>query len=225
MVVAIVGLDQQRIDAAGRLQRGETGKTHLRQKRRIGVDQPVEPIQQHADRQQIDQRKFLMCVGGRWWLFGGGDRRLARFGRQRVLRQFAFGAVALQPRRQLPGQLVEGVVLNRGQHQGAVVIGRPERQHVMRSIQGHVRDSGGNERCRGKRRRALEGGGARRHGGPRVIGGQHAIGGQRLRHRDGSLIVAEPQRRQLVERFQIAAHAEAAIAEIAAIAILRRQPG
>ena len=45
------GLDIERVEAAGLLQRMQARIAHALEKRRIGIEQPVEPVDQDADRQ------------------------------------------------------------------------------------------------------------------------------------------------------------------------------
>ena len=54
--VGHTGFDIERVEAAGIFQRMQARIAHLRQEGRVGVEQPVEPVDQDADRQQIEQR-------------------------------------------------------------------------------------------------------------------------------------------------------------------------
>ena len=49
------GLDIERVETAGLLQRMQARIAHAREKRRVGIEQPVEPVDQDADRQEIEQ--------------------------------------------------------------------------------------------------------------------------------------------------------------------------
>lgn len=59
------GFDDQRIEAAGLGQRMKVVVSGGRKKRLVGVDQPVEPIHQHADREAIEQLRILRGIGAR----------------------------------------------------------------------------------------------------------------------------------------------------------------
>ena len=126
---------------------------HPLEKRSVAIEQPVKPIDQDAHREQIEQRlvapglaarrrlrrrqPFGRCAGlfgslvhGR--LFGG------RFGRVGCRRRRGGAAVfAVEPRRQLPGEFVEGAVFNRCQGRRFRFAGRPKRQDVFCGFHGY----------------------------------------------------------------------------------------
>ena len=141
------GLDIERVETAGLLQRVQALIAHPRQKRRVGIEQPVEPIDQHARGDQIEQRPVAPGFAARGWLglrqpfglrgggFGGFrcggllDQGLGCVGCRRRL---GIGAVfAVEPRRQLPREFVEGAVFHRRQHRRFRFADRAKRQHVL----------------------------------------------------------------------------------------------
>ena len=63
--VGDAGFDIERVEAAGILQHMQAGIAHLREEGGIGVKQPVEPVDQNADRQQVEQR--LVAPGFAAW--------------------------------------------------------------------------------------------------------------------------------------------------------------
>ncbi len=143
-------LDIERVEAAGILQRVKARIAHPLQKRGIGIDQPVEPVDQHAHGQQIEQRPVapgfaarrrlrLREPGGffaRPWRFRRGRRLADRVGRVGGDRRRGDAGFAFEPRRQLPGEFVEGAVFHRRQDGRFRLAERPERQDVLGRFHG-----------------------------------------------------------------------------------------
>jgi len=111
------GLDIERVETSGLLQRVEALVAHPHQKRAVGIEQPVEPVDQHADRQQIEQRLVApgfrparaprqvpasRFVGSVVRVFQGVDGRSSTVS---VATGIATAApfFVVEPRRQLPG--------------------------------------------------------------------------------------------------------------------------
>jgi len=143
------GLDIERVETSGVFQCVEALVAHLRQKRAVGIEQPVEPVNQHADRQQIEQR--LVAPGfaprrllGRRQPFGWFARRFGCFGRRRLLvdgcgrdrHRDGSTVFVVEPRRQLPGEFVEGAVFHLSQGGGLRIVHRPKRKDVLGRIHG-----------------------------------------------------------------------------------------
>ncbi len=151
------GFDIERVEAAGIFQRMQGRITHLREEGRVGVEQPVEPVDQNADRQQIEQRLvapgFAACrrLGWRQPFGLRGDRRFACglkqvfsmcVHRRDLLDNGLIDAgdcgrrlvahLGLEPGRQLPRQFVEGAVLDRRQRRRLAIARGAERQNVLR---------------------------------------------------------------------------------------------
>ena len=59
------GLDVERIEPAGILERAQAGIAHAREEGGVGVEQAVEPVDQNARRQQIEQRAVARAVAVR----------------------------------------------------------------------------------------------------------------------------------------------------------------
>ena len=121
---------------------------HAREKRAVGIEQPVEPVDQHADRQQIEQRPVAPGFAARRRLglrqpvravrsvasgsFPARPGSIAALGRFGCRRRCSGGAVfVVEPRRQLPGELVEGAVFDRRQRRRFRLAEGPERQDVL----------------------------------------------------------------------------------------------
>ena len=117
-----------------------------RQKRGIGIEQSVKPVDQHADRYEVEQHPVAPGLAARR-RFGlrqplrGFCRRSGRYGRLDHIDNIVGGVghiryrrragLALEPRRQLPGELVEGAVFHRGQDRRFRFADRAKRQDVL----------------------------------------------------------------------------------------------
>ena len=148
--LADAGFDEQRVETAGLFQRLQAGIADAVEERAVGIEQPVEPVDQHADREQIEQRLVARGLAARRRL---GRRQPVRLvvGRSRLrpARVRAASSCALrgasdaggsgagsrsarvfglEPRRQLARELVEGVVFDRRQRRRFRLVDRPERQ-------------------------------------------------------------------------------------------------
>ena len=108
------GLDIERIDAAGLFERVQAGIAHAFEKRRIGIEQAVEPVDHHAGRQEIEQQPCRACFrrapavrarrarsaaaadgSGASACTGGATTACWRFGRVRRFRARRFRSLAL----------------------------------------------------------------------------------------------------------------------------------
>ncbi len=112
-----------------------------REKGGVGIEQPVEPVDQHAGRQQIEQRAVALQLAARRRLgFFQPLRARRRFARRLGRRCSRFNGLIfhicherlarlaiLEPRRQLPGELVEGLILDRREHGRSGVAERAKR--------------------------------------------------------------------------------------------------
>src|SRR6185312_16244320 len=146
-------LDIERIEAAGLLQRVQAVIADALQEGRVGIEQAVEPVDQDAGREQVEQGAvapgFAPCrrlrrrqpfgAGGRLarWLGSGWLARRLRY----LARHDGLGCslrVAIEPRRQLAGQLVEGVILARRQRERFSLADRSEWHNVWRRFHGLI---------------------------------------------------------------------------------------
>ena len=146
--VGDAGLDIERIETAGRFQGVQAVVSHLSEKRAVGIEHPVEPIDQHADRHQIEQHPVAPRLAARGRLGRRQPvglfarlplcfirvRRLAGRAGRRVRCRGVSAILALEPRRQLPGELVEGAVFHRRQDRRFRFTDRPKRQTTFLGV-------------------------------------------------------------------------------------------
>src|SRR6202041_3504188 len=59
------GLDIERVETAGLLEGEKVWIAHAFEKRRVGIEQPVEPVDQYADRDQVEQRSVAPAFAAR----------------------------------------------------------------------------------------------------------------------------------------------------------------
>ena len=146
------GSTKQRVEAAGLFQRVQAVIAHAAEEGAVGVKQPVEPVDQHAGREQVEQRLVARGLAARRRLgmrqpvgtvAAGSDTSGAAgcstigFRRVGYRRRFGCGAgFAFEPRRQLPRELVEGAVFDRRQRRRFRLAHRPKRQDVFGGFHG-----------------------------------------------------------------------------------------
>ncbi len=199
--VGVVRLDEQRIEAAGLFQRVQLVVAGPVEEGAVGIDQLVEPIDQHADRQPVEDRTLIggECLRGgslRSRLSGLRRPPFSRFLGIRWRRLFNLLRLVLgaaQARRQTVRQFAERAALDRRQ-----------RRHAFRG------------RGRGKRHDIHW----RRHRGGRwALVAEH----RRLDASCGRRVGAV-RSRQFVDARDLAANAEATVAAEIAVAIEHRKP-
>ena len=139
------GLDIERIESAGLFQRMQAVVSDALEEGGVGIEQPVKPVDQDAGRQQIEQCAVALQFAARRRLglfqpFRSGCARnlscrcslLDRLISDLVDHACLACMAVVEPRRQLPGEFVESVVLDRGEHGRSRLANRTKRQDVLR---------------------------------------------------------------------------------------------
>ena len=164
------GLDIERVEAAGLFQRVQAGITHAFEKgagwHRAAGRAGRSECRPAADRAASCRaglrpaqaaRRAPAIRGWRRWpselprrlRSTAGGSRLGRLGRRRC------AGLAVEPRRQLPGELVEGAVLDRRQGRRSRLADGPERQDILGRFHGCFQIGWGEISCGIRRRRSL----------------------------------------------------------------------
>ena len=209
-----VRLDEQRVEAAGLLQRVQLVVAGPVEEGAVGVDQLVEPIDQHADRQPVEDRTLI----------GGGRPQRRRFSLRlaALLGSRPFGAAAVSRRK----SRLRRLGWRRASSSCSGLSLGPRRRAVRRFA-----SSLNALRSTGVSVGTSSAGGAAGNGTTFTDGGTAASAGtlvaehRRLDARRRSASAARRVCDQFVDARDIAANAEAAVAAEVAVAVEHRQAG